>query len=83
MAGDDFAWAMNMTEEALAGIFSTDTTSGSQAVAGLLQLRESLRSIPQLHGSFAQQLINAIGRIGVPVSVTDTKLSPENYFRFL
>jgi hypothetical protein len=65
---DDFSWAMDMTEEALTGIFAADITSGSQTVAMLLQLREALRSIPQLHGTFAEKLTKAITALDVTLT---------------
>jgi hypothetical protein len=78
MASDDFAWAMDMTEEYMTELFKhlQGNPDGPQTVAMLLALQEQMRSIPQLHAALAEQVLKAIGRIGVQVPITGTNLSP-------
>ena len=80
MAGDEFAWAMDMTEEYMTELFKhlQGNPDGPQTVAILIAARARMRPIHQLHGPFAALLLKAIERIAAPVPVTATNLSSDS-----
>jgi hypothetical protein len=67
-----------MTAEYMTELFKhlQGNPDGPQTAAMHLALQEQMRSIPQLHGAFAEQVLKDINRIGVQVPVTGTNLSP-------
>jgi hypothetical protein len=80
MAGDDTAWALDMTGEYMTELFKNlqGNPDGPQTVAVLLAAQETMRQIPALHRPFADLVLKAIERIAVPVPVTATNSSPDS-----